>query len=110
MSALSADDLARYRARLQARLRELDSRLHVIDDELQSHDTNDWEDLATEREDDEVLESLSEEAREEARAIYAALDRMRKGEYGICVTCGQPISRARLDILPATPFCRDCAP
>jgi RNA polymerase-binding transcription factor DksA len=25
------------------------------------------------------------------------------------VTCGKEISAERLDVLPATPFCRDCA-
>jgi RNA polymerase-binding transcription factor DksA len=34
---------------------------------------------------------------------------MEKGEYGICVACGDPISEERLDVLPHTPKCRNCA-
>jgi RNA polymerase-binding transcription factor DksA len=41
--------------------------------------------------------------------IRAALARIEAGEYGYCVKCGKEISTERLDVLPATPFCRDCA-
>ena len=42
------------------------------------------------------------------RAIEWALVRLKKGNYGICTACGNPISRARLRALPWTHFCRDC--
>ena len=41
--------------------------------------------------------------------INAALQRIEDGSYGFCVTCGNEISQERLDVLPATPFCRNCA-
>ena len=41
--------------------------------------------------------------------IRAALQRMDEGEYGYCVKCGTEIMEERLDVLPYTPFCRDCA-
>lgn len=110
MAAFTAEDLSKYKSQLAARLTELDSRLHGIADELMSHQSRDWEDLATEREQDEVLTSMGEGGREELRAIMAALKRMSEGEYGYCVTCGARISDDRLDVLPATPFCRNCAP
>lgn len=109
MTEFSADDIARHKQQLTARLRELDSRLHGIEDELLSHQTRDWEELATDRESDEVLTSMGEEGKEEIRAIFAALKRMDDGDYGYCVTCGDQISAERLDLLPATPFCRNCA-
>ena len=109
MSPLSADALTRRKTQLLTRLAELDQRLHGIEDELLSHQSRDWEELATERENDEVLTSIGEEGRDEMRMIFAALTRMDKGTYGECVTCGNPIAAERLDVLPATPFCRDCA-
>jgi len=42
------------------------------------------------------------------RAIDDALARVRHGEFGICVGCGEPISKARLEAVPWTRWCRDC--
>ena len=94
---------------LENRLQELKARLEKIEDELETHNSKDWEELATERETDEVLEDLGQSGQEEIKAIEAALARMDAGEYGICVKCGAEISPERLDILPYTPFCADCA-
>mgnify|MGYP001088980676 CR=1 FL=1 len=41
--------------------------------------------------------------------LRAALARIEDGTYGTCVRCGAVISAERLDVLPATPFCRHCA-
>ena len=41
--------------------------------------------------------------------IKAALDRIEDGEYGYCASCDEEISRGRLDIDPANPFCIACA-
>ena len=45
----------------------------------------------------------------EIAAIRAALGRIEEGIYGECVQCGDDIAEARLDLLPFTPFCADCA-
>jgi RNA polymerase-binding transcription factor DksA len=102
-------DLATRRAQLEERLAFLDARLHEIDAELDSHQSKDWEELATEREGDETLESLGRSGQAEMAQIRAALGRMDAGEYGFCVTCGAEISEERLNLLPFTPFCRSCA-
>ncbi len=98
------------RAQLEARLADLNTRLAGIEMELDSHDAKDWEELATEREDDEVLEGMGHSAQNEIRQIQAALERVAIGEYGFCAKCGEQISDERLDALPYTPFCRNCAP
>jgi len=97
------------RAQLLKRLSELDERLHDIENEFDAHQSKDWEEMATEREDDEVLEGLGNAGREEIVRIRAALQRIRDGEYGACMKCGDEISEARLDVLPDTPFCKTCA-
>lgn len=94
---------------LLMRLKELGVRLEHIEAELDAPHSQDWEDLATEREDDEVLERLGESGQQEIARIKAALDRLAKGTYGECVKCGNDISQERLDLLPETPLCRDCA-
>lgn len=102
-------DIAPYRQALMARLAELDSQLHHVESELDATHSKDWEDSATEREGDEVLERLGEGSEAEIARIRAALQRMRDGSYGICVRCGEEISEARLATLPETPLCRNCA-
>ena len=97
------------KTQLQTRLADLQSRLDRIDDELGSHQAQDWEDLATEREEDEVLEGMGLSGQAEIRQIEAALARIDAGEYGFCAKCGAAIAQERLDVLPQTPFCRDCA-
>lgn len=101
--------LAQRKTQLETRLAALKDRLGAIETELQSHDEKDWEELATAREGDEVLESIGVGSQAEMRAINAALQRIEVGEYGACVRCGAEISEARLDLLPFTPFCKDCA-
>lgn len=88
---------------------DLTARLASIETELESHQNPDWEDLATEREDDEVLEARGLSGQQELRQIDAALQRIADGTYGMCAKCGSDIDGARLATLPATPFCRTCA-
>lgn len=109
LAPLDPAELERRKAQILSRLRELDQRLHGIESELLSHQSKDWEDLATEREQDEVLTAMGDEGRSEVRMIRAALTRLRTGEYGFCTSCGEPIATERLDLLPASPFCAACA-
>ena len=42
------------------------------------------------------------------RAIEEALVRVKQGTYGVCITYGHPISKARITAVPWTHHCRDC--
>lgn len=104
-----AVDIAMRKAALEARRDELTRRMRQIDTELDQPVSERFEDQATEREGDEVLEDLGAVSLREVRMIEAALDRVAEGTYGICVRCGEEIGGERLDVVPFTPFCRDCA-
>lgn len=104
-----AVDPAPYAARLRARLAELEGRLDDIERDLDAPGDPDVEERATEREGDEVLESLGSAGLAEIRAIKAALGRVDAGSFGYCVACGEPIAAARLDVVPHAPLCADCA-
>ena len=41
--------------------------------------------------------------------IEAALVRIEDGLYGVCVECEGKIPKARLEVLPHTPYCVKCA-
>ncbi len=45
----------------------------------------------------------------ELRRIDAALGRIKSGDYGYCLTCGEEIGPKRLEFDAATPVCIDCA-
>jgi DnaK suppressor protein len=45
----------------------------------------------------------------ELARIATALERLEQGDYGFCVTCGEPIALKRLELDPATPVCVNCA-
>ncbi|MGH9766448.1 MAG: TraR/DksA family transcriptional regulator [Blastocatellia bacterium] len=42
--------------------------------------------------------------------INAALQRIERGDYGICVKCGKEIDPRRLDAEPTAMTCMDCLP
>lgn len=54
--------------------------------------------------------NLTEVARDvdEIRAVERALQRIALGTYGICVSCGQPIERERLEAHPTANRCATC--
>ncbi len=52
---------------------------------------------------------LAESLQDQLSAVESALGKMDDGTYGQCVTCGKAISAARLEAMPATPFCIDHA-
>ena len=97
------------RTTLLARRAELVSTLDRIEDALDDEPPKDWEDRASERQGDEVLEALGASDLAEVRQIDAALQRIEDGTYGTCVRCGEAISAERLVVLPATPLCKTCA-
>jgi DnaK suppressor protein len=40
--------------------------------------------------------------------VERALEKIAKGTYGLCDSCGETIPSARLEILPQTGFCAGC--
>ena len=40
--------------------------------------------------------------------LNEALERIERGEYGICIECGEPISRERLEAVPHAQLCVPC--
>jgi DnaK suppressor protein len=45
----------------------------------------------------------------ELRKIAGALRRIETGDYGYCVSCGEPVARKRIEFDPAAALCIACA-
>jgi RNA polymerase-binding protein DksA len=52
-----------------------------------------------------VLEQTEESIRAQ---VVQALERIEDGTYGLCQSCARPIGKARLDLIPYTPYCVAC--
>ena len=42
------------------------------------------------------------------RQVVQALELIRRGDYGSCLRCEDPIGYARLEARPESPYCIDC--
>ncbi len=102
-------DAGQFEIRLRSRLRELNARLSEVEAELDQPADADAEERATEREGDEVLESLGNSGLLEIRMIQAALSRVADGTFGECVACGEPIPEERMNAVPHAARCKRCA-
>ncbi len=94
--------------RLLKRKSVLLGRLRKIETDLDKPKNSDFSEMATERENDEVLEGIGSVGLEELNLIDAALNRMRNGTYGYCISCGEEIVKERLAIIPHASKCTDC--
>lgn len=56
----------------------------------------------------EVQHELSDTQRSILDLISLALEKIEKGEYGICENCKQPIAKKRLEVLPWAKYCIKC--
>ncbi len=93
-------------------LEDLDGRLGKITEDVKHTDqplSQDFEEQATETENDQVLDQLGLSARSMITKIKRALTKIDKGGYGICAECGKPIPAERLKAVPYTDKCIDCA-
>ena len=102
-------DLKEAKRALEDRLSMLGVRVTRIESDLRNPGSRDWTDRASEKENEEVLERLNASERVEIEQIRAALVRIREGTYGECAQCGDPIAPKRLEALPYTNTCIECA-
>jgi RNA polymerase-binding protein DksA len=100
------------REHLQSRLAALERRVSRLTDDLRHQSQpleQDFEEQATQRENDDVLGALDEAGRRELQSIRAALARIDAGSYGVCRRCGEAIAPERLRVLPTALECVECA-
>ncbi len=111
---LSPEDCrARYTARLQAELREMDAaaeytkdaRAPVVLDQQSVGRLSRMDALQGQA----MAKAMQSRRDGRGRAIAAALDRLQGEDFGWCSECGEFIGVGRLDLDPTTQCCVDCA-
>ena len=96
----------------------LEGRLHALIEEADKtvtgmvHDRNgdfpDPTDRASFESDRNFLLRIKDRERKLITKIKEALDRIEDGTYGVCESCGRPISEKRLMVRPVTTDCIEC--
>jgi DnaK suppressor protein len=102
-------DIAAAKARLEAQLAELETRLARIAEDLAEPLDPDSGEQAVEMEDDASLEGQGALVEREIASVKRALARIEDGTYGECVHCGEDIAPARLEARPEAALCIECA-
>jgi RNA polymerase-binding protein DksA len=66
-------------------------------------------DVGSENYDQEFTLELIENEQGTLELVNEALDRLEQGKFGLCVECGEPIPKPRLQAIPYTRHCIHCA-
>ena len=103
-------NLEHFKQKLITLKDDLTRRVDAIDKDIKHEGmSSNWTEQATERENDEVLESLGNASEQELIMIDSALKRIDSGEYFTCSVCGEEIPSERLELLPFSTQCVSCA-
>jgi RNA polymerase-binding transcription factor DksA len=95
---------------LLALKQELSERVTKIHNDLHSRKTSGkFSEQVTEGQNNDVLLNLQNEAEQELALIENALKKVANNVYGKCEKCHEDICTERLDAIPFTPLCKECA-
>lgn len=104
---------ARFRPRIERELAELTEQSEATREHRQPVELDQQSVGRLSRMDALQMQAMAKAVEQRRRARLVALDqalrRMKDGEYGYCLDCGELIGERRLEIDPATPKCVRCA-
>lgn len=103
-------NLEYFRGILQEEMRTLLEEAGKTVSEMTADNTNfpDPNDRATQESDRNFELRIRDRERKLLNKIREALERIEEGTFGICESCGDQISEARLKARPVTTLCIDC--
>ena len=105
----SVSDYEKKLLDLRAQYIQRHDAVHVHTHHQEEPVEKDFAEQVSQRENEDVLEALEEDARQIVMKIDNALIRIKSGEFGLCRYCGRKIPDARLDVIPYAEYCIDCA-
>lgn len=98
-------ELQQRQAELQQRHERTHKHIYEKDEPVSAN----FNEQIKETENDQLVMALEAEAVEELAQIARALKRIEEGSYQECASCGGTISAERLEAIPYTDRCIDCA-
>jgi RNA polymerase-binding transcription factor len=102
-------ELTNIQNKLEERKGILLQRISRVKHDISQEHSADWSEQAQERQNDEVLEAIGNESQHELTQINITLERITSGDYMSCTECGEGISIKRLEAVPYTHLCINCA-
>ena len=105
-------DTRKVREELETRKQELQARQERVSKHTRHREDplpQDFAEQAVELENGETLVALDQELAQELKKIDRAISRIDADNYMNCETCGEAIGEKRLQALPTSVQCIDCA-
>ena len=113
-------DLGKFRHKLEEERKRLVYEVDSLDENVDhqhgqsegaelSHYDQHQADAGTETFLEERDLSMEANARTLLETVDQAMERLEKGTFGLCTRCEKPIGTERLEALPWTPYCIECA-
>jgi DnaK suppressor protein len=100
-----------FRKRLESRQQELRRTVSRIEQDGRSVDEGSAQDIADRAASSYTKEFLfhqSNNDRQLLAMVESALERLRQGSFGECISCGKEINAKRLEAVPWTRHCIEC--
>ena len=102
-------EFAQQRKALEISKEELQQRIQRIHEDFATGRDSDSQEQASERENDEALSAICDEAEKELAQVNRALSKFEQLSYGRCDACGESIEMGRLEAVPYATLCLTCA-
>ena len=98
-------DLLERKAELESRVERTHRHTYHRDEPVSPN----FNEQVKQTENDELVRALEAEAKEEIAQINNALHRIEEDVYELCAHCGEEIAAQRLQAIPYTDSCIECA-
>jgi len=109
---LRDNDIEYFKQMLESRREQIVKNIAGSSKELdelhQNHDVMDEGDFASVSTDNMINEEILSSQQRELEEIDEALEKIKKGAFGICEMCEEPIGMQRLKVKPFAKYCIAC--
>ena len=109
---MDASKIQEFKKKLIIERKEMQNQLHSLQIDKQRNGIAlpaDWSEQVVEKENDEVIDALSNLDSDKVEKIDAALERINADTFGVCMNCGEEINEKRLDAVTYAATCIKCS-
>jgi RNA polymerase-binding protein DksA len=109
---MNRQELGKYKNILQDNRKEILERVDLlVKDKTRTNGplSKNLDRVAQEVENDIVVDKIEGIQLTKFKLVQQALERIAEGSYGVCINCGKSIKVSRLNAIPFSSVCIDCA-